>query len=382
MKLGKKKSVFLAFLAALMLAALCFGLIAANGGRAYAEETTANGYGEATYLATAEDGLSFGKSDGKNFIYSAEFTPKNAQARSAGLVFGAGGELTSYWVAAADILKGEVKLWQSESGDLKTAEYQFESGEKFKITVVVNDGIAKVFIDNGDVAVICCKLDDYSGGKSGLEVNGEFDVNKVKFTDTDSPDGDIFSDGYEVLKVVNLTDGNYKLSGNEYSTSGGVLTVSREYLKTLEADTEYVFRVVTSFTDFNFKVTTDFTAVTATPSIEKYYRNNDVTLELSGNVNVHKLLIDGKECEFTQTGDEVVISSAAIGSLSTGKHSVKLYTDKGRPETTITVSEMVETVSEPVVKATHLFLWIDLAIFASAIIGYITFSVISKRKKK
>ena len=185
-----------------------------------------------------------------------------------------------------------------------------------------------------------------------------------------------------MLKVVNITDGNRKLGASDYTVKDGVVTVFPEYLKTLEANTQYVFRAVTSFTDFDFRIKTDFTAVTVTSAVEKYYRDDDVTLELSGNVKVHKLLIDGNECNFTQTEDRVVISSKETASLTTGSHKVKLYTDKGRPETTITVSEIVETVTEPAVKANRVFLWIDLAIFLSAIVGYTAFSIISKRKKK
>jgi len=335
------------------------------------------------FLADGGDGFRFSESAGTDFIYSAEFTPANGKAQAAGLVFGVCDNLTSYWVATADTRDGIVKIWKPGEGELKTASYPFEMGKKFKVTAVVNDGTAKIFINNDDIAVITYKLEDYRGGKVGLNVfNGDFNINNVKFTQTNSPDGDIFCNGYEVLKVVNLTDGNYKLKDSEYFVNGGAVTVSRSYLNTLEADTEYLFRVVTSFTDFNFKVTTGFTAVSATPSVDKYYRTDDVTIELSGNVKVNKLLIDGKECAFTQTDDRVVIAQEQIGALSTGKHTVKLFTDKGRPETSINVSEKVETISEPVIKSTHMWLWIDVAIFGSAIIGYIAFSVISKRRKK
>lgn len=368
MKSGKIKSLFIA---CLILAALLFGLILSNSVLAYADEADVTG-----------GGISLIGSDGKNFIYSAEFTPDGDAAETAGLAFGIADNYDYYWVATADVKENQVKLLQTDV-ELKSADYPFGAGAKFKITVVVNEGTAKVFIGNDDVAVITCKLDNYDGGKLGVQVDsGKFNVSNVTFTETDSLDGDIFCNGYDVLKVVNLTDGNYKLSEDEYSMSGGVLTVSRGYLKTLEANKPYTFRVVTSFTDFDFKIITDFTAVTATPAIEKYYKGNDVTLELSENVKVHKLFIDEKEYAFTQSEDRVVIPSDEISALTTGEHSVKLYTDKGRPQTKITLSETVETVSEPVVNSSHVWLWIDIAIFASAIIGYVTFFVISKRKNK
>ena len=362
MKLGKIKSVYLAFLA-VIAAAFIFGLFAVNS-VAYAEdaESSLKGY------------------DYGNFIYSAEFAPDGDAVR-AGFVFGA--DENSHFIVAAETADSSVALYKQEKDkddvELKRVGYTFE-GEQLKITLVVNEGVAKVFIGNSGAAALICKLDGYLGGKVKVLADGCVASN-TSLIETDTPDGHIYVGGYEVLKVVNLTDGNYKLDGKEYSLKSGALTVSEGYLKTLEANTEYLFRVVTSLTDFNFKVSTDFTSVTATPSIEKYYRHNDVTIELSSaSVTVNKLLIDGKECAFKQTEDRVVISSEQISGLATGKHSVKLYTDKGRPETTITVSEMVETVTEPVVKSTHMWLWIDLSIFAAAIIGYITFTIVKKKK--
>ena len=364
MKLGKIKGIYLAFLT-VILAVFIFGLFAVNSGYARAEE-------DAT--------VSLGGSYYSNFIYSAEFTP-NGGATRAGFVFGADDD--AHWIAAAETSEGSVALYRNDEKEsqLKSIGHEFKAGEKLKITLVVNEGVAKMFIGSESVAALTCKIDGYEGGKVGTVGKG-FDVSGVALTETDTPDGDIYIGGYTALKVVNLTDGNKILSADNYSLKGGVLTVKESYLKTLEANTEYSFRVVTSFTDFNFKINTNFTSVTATPTIEKYYRNNDVTLELSASVTVNKLLLDGKECAFTQTGDRVVISSEYISSLSTGKHSIKLFTEKGRPETTITVSEIVETITEPEVKSTHMWLWIDLSIFAAAIIGYVTFSIVMKRKKK
>ena len=366
MKLGNKRRVFLIFLAALMIA-IFFGFITAKGRLVYAEESTAEELSGSYY---------------SNFVYSAKFDPAAGAVR-AGFVFGEGEDVC--WIAAAETAKDSIALYKKDEqeNELKRVAFDFAEGEQLKMTLVVNDGVAKIFIGSDNVAALTCKIEGYEGGKIATLGDG-FEISNVQFTETDTPDGDIYIGGYEVLKVVNLNDSNYVLDAekDEYSVSGGVLKVSGGYLKTLEADSDYLFRVVTAFTDFNFKVSTDFTSVKATPSIEKYYKNNDVTLELSANVKVHKLLLDGKACEFTQTEDRVVISSEQISSLSIGKHSVKLFTDKGRPEATINIAEKVETITEPEVKSAHVWLWIDITIFALAIIGYITFTIISKKKKK
>lgn len=336
---------------------------------------------EGMYLDCGGDAFRFSEKSGKNYVYSAEFTPTDANSQAAALIFNVSDNLTSYYVATADLFNETVKLWRAPGDVLKETQYSFEAGKTVKITVTMNEGVAKIFINDDKVAALTYKIENYSGGKLGLNVfNGKFHINNVKFVDTDADNG-IFVGGYSVDKVINLTDGNYMLKEGEYAVNGGTVTLSDAYLNTLEANCNYVFRVVTGFTEFDFTVANDFTAVTATPSAEKFYRGEEMAIELGG-ATVSKLLVDGKECAFSLQGGKVIIAPEVSGTLSTGKHVVKLYTDKGRPEVSITVSEPVETVTEPIVQATHVFLWIDLAIFGTAIVGYIVYSVISKRRKK
>ena len=361
MKVCKKTKVLFTTLAILTLAILCLGFV----------PTVA-------FAADSGNEFTLRKGNANNFVYSAEFTDVSV-ATNAELVFGVSDDLVSYWAVAANVADGKLEL-RSNDTVLKSAQYAF-AAEQLKLTVVVNEGIVKVFVDGSNVAAITCKVDGYEGGKVGVRKADSSVVNE-QFASTDTPDGDIFCNGYSVLKVINVTDGHYKLLSSQYSMKGGVLTVSPEYLKTLEADTEYTFRVVTSFTDFDFKLTTDFTPTTAISVRDKYYRGSEVTLELSGSVVVHKLLIDGKEVEFTQTGNRVVISSETIDNLSSGQHKAKLYTDIGRPEANFTVSERLETLTEIEPEATHTFFWIDIAIFGALILAYVAFTVVKKAKKK
>lgn len=304
---------------------------------------------------------------------------------NAGFTFGEREEDPGFAVTAKD---GKIGLYQKGESvkELKTAAFPVAAGEKFELTLIVNEGVAKIYPEGGNVAVLICKLDGYTGGAVRAVSAGGVKIKNESFIRTDTPDGHIFVGGYTVKKVVNLTDGNYKLNADEYTAEKGVVTVSESYLKSLEAGKEYRFRVVTSFTDFDFNVSTDFFAdVTVTPSVDKYYKDGDITLELGGSVTVEKLLIDGKELskdDYTQDGGKIIISARAAGELATGKHTVKLYTNKGRPEVAINVSEKVETVTEPEEKSNHVFLWVDLAIFGSAILGYAAYSVIKKVRKK
>lgn len=362
MKARKITSILFASLAVVTLVAVCLCFVPTV---AFAE-------------ADASSEFTLRKGNANNFVYSAQFTPDADETQDVGLVFGVSGE-ASYWTVTANLANGKVTL-SNKSATLKSAKYAFESGAQFELTVVVNEGIARVFVNGGNVAVITCKLDGYSGGQVGVK-KADFAVAYEQFASTDTLVGDIFCNGYSIVKVVNVTDGQ-RLTESEYSMSKGVLTVSREYLKTLEADTEYTFRVVTSFTDLDFTLTTDFTPATATPVLKKYYRGSDVTIELSGGAVASKLLIDGREFEFEQTGDKVVISSEVVAALTSGQHKAKLYTDIGRPEATFTLSEPIETLTEIEPEATHTYFWIDIAIFATLILAYVVFTVVKKTKKK
>ncbi len=334
------------------------------------------------FLTDSGDAFRFSDAEGESFIYSAEFSPRNENAQAAGLVFGTSDNLTSYFVATADAKLDKIKLWSPGRGELKTVNCSLEDGAKIKLTLVVGEGIAKIFVNGETVARLVCELPDYHGGKLGLNVfNGEFDVNNVRFARTEHENG-IFVNGYTVNCVYNLTDNNYKLKADEYVEAGGAVALSESYLKTLGAGETYRFRVITEFTDFEFDVTPDFAEAAATSAIEKYYRNNDVMIELAGQATVNKLTIDGVETEFTQEQDIVVIAAEKVASLSIGKHTVKLYTNLGRPEVVINVSQAVETIAEPIVKATHLFFYIDIAIFGSVIVGYVAIMAIKKYKKK
>lgn len=356
MKACKKTSIMFVSLAVLTLVALCLAIVPTA---AFAEATNSD--------------FILRKGSANNFVYSAEFSDLT-EATNAGMVFGMSDDLSSYWVVAANVADGKVGLLKKDTA-LKSAQYSFEAGKTFALTLVVNEGIAKVFVGGSDVAVITCKLDGYSGGKVG--VKADCAVNSEQFASTDTLDGDIFCNGYNVLKVVNVNDG-HRLDSSEYSVSKSVLTVSREYLKTLETNTEYTFRVVTSFTDLNFTITTDFTSAVAVSAMSKYYRGSDVTFELSGGAVVNKLLIDGENVEFTQNGNRIVVSAQVLNALPNGKHNVKLYTNIGRPETSFTLSEPVETLTEIEPEATHTFFWIDIAIFGALILAYVAFTVIKK----
>ena len=185
----------------------------------------------------------------------------------------------------------------------------------------------------------------------------------------------------DVLKVVNVTDGSYKLKTDEYSFENGELSVSETYLKTLEEDMEYTFRVVTATDDYDLKVRTDFTAVTLTPEKEEFTKGENVSFKVNGSVSVTKLEINGDEYAFTADGGVITLSSEALKNLTGGTHTVKAYTSLGRPTASFDYAGLPDYRAETVEAVSHVFLWVDFAVFATLIVGYAAFTVYKKLRK-
>lgn len=182
----------------------------------------------------------------------------------------------------------------------------------------------------------------------------------------------------DVLKVVNVTDGSYRLKTGEYSLENGEVKISETYLKTLEENTEYTFRVVTASADEDFTVTTNFEAVTINAEKEGFTRGEDISFKVSGSVEVTKLEIDGTPYEFSYQGDVITLSSAALNNLTGGTHTAKAYTSLGRPTVSFNFAGLPDYREEEVPEVSHVFLWVDLAVFGVLIVGYLAFSFSKK----
>ncbi len=341
---------------------------------------------------TADDGLRFdtGESDaflfsgtqGENFIYTAEFTHTDNGSQAGGLVFGVSGNLSDYWVATADVRYGKIKLWRSGIGDLKTADYDFDGGgRKVKLTLVVNGKTAKIFVGNEKTAVLTQYLTDYSGGKIGLNVyNAKTAINNVAFKDLGAEENGIDLSGYKVLKVVNVTDGSYRLDDGEYTVKDGRVSVNREYLSTLENGKVYVFRIYTQFTEFDITVKADFAPSSLYVLKNEYSRDESLTLGVSGTAEVFRVEIDGEQCEFTFEGGLVTVDGSSLKDLITGRHTVKVYTANGRLQTEFSVTGGNDFRDEDIDEISYTFFYIDLALFVTAGVGFAVVTVILKYK--
>lgn len=331
---------------------------------------------EGLRFSSLGDAFLFGDVYGNDFTYSACFTPLKEDAQACGMVFGLSENLTDYWVVSADLKFGKVKLWRSGVGDLKVANYGFSANKEIEITVTVSGKTVTAFIDGR--LVLSHEIYDYKGGNVGLNVyNAEMNINRVTF-EKDSA----FIGNDEVIKVVNVTDGSFRLSDENFTFENGYLNISEKYLSTLEADTEYTFRVVTTQNDLNVTIKTSFVSAEILSQKTEYERGEDLIFTVTDGVEINKLEIDGVSTEFICQGNVITVSVENIKNLVSGEHSVKVYTSKGRPSFKFSLAGLEDYREEEIIPISHVFFYIDIAIFSAAIVAYITVTIVKKCKKR
>lgn len=344
---------------------------------------------DGVFLSSTGDSFLFSDTYADEFVYTADISV-NSGGQACGLVFGVSANYYDYFVATADFSNNVVKIWRAGSGDIASVSYDFASETFCKITVTVNNGAVKVKINDDETAALVCALDDYNGGYLGFNAyNAEATINNVALAHisgaTYEDNGNVTLDfsGYTITKIVNITDGSYRLTSSDYSETGGVITINSDYLSTLSESESYSFRIVTEECDFTVTVTTDFTGATATVSASSYTVGDEVTITVSGG-NVTDVLIDGTalgSSDYTVEDGVITISAEAVENLADGSHTVTVLTDNGRPQTSFTLKEQTKTTSTET-SATYFWLIIDLLIFGAFIVGYIAVTVINKMRKK
>lgn len=314
------------------------------------------------------DAFLFGDRSGKDMVYSAVFTRRNDEAQACGLMFGISENKTDYFVATADFKDKKVKIWRSGIGDVAVADCDYLDGKNSaEIAVKTVDNNAEVYIDGAPV--LSAGLNGYKGGGLGLNVyNGAFAVNFV-------------STGERLLKVINITDGSRELGVNDYFVKDGAVKVSDKYLATLENDTEYVFRAVTTVSDYDFKVRTRFAVAEMSALKEEFSKGEALVLALTDGVELYKIEIDGKQVEFSLNSYYATVSADALSAFVGGSHTVKAYTSMGRPTVSVNILSPEDYREEEIEIISHTFFYIDMAIFGTAIVAYAAFASVKKFKK-
>ena len=318
----------------------------------------------------------------RDFIYSVYINKENPSATAFELKFGA--DDNSYWLLKVDITNQLISIGNKEKEVIKTQEYPFISDREYKLNIVVNSGTLKLFIDNSDTASLVFKTEsDLIGDVIDNLEESLLTYSQRNITSLQTLSGDIFCGGYEISKIINLTDNNYKLNSlTDYTINEGVVNIADTYLNTLENDTDYEFRAVTSLTDLDFYIHTKEVGAQVYPLVEKNYRGSDVKFELSEVTIVNKVLIDQNDYPFEQNEEIVTIKNQDLDSLKSGEHLIKLYTNNGRPETKFSLYPATETIPELPAPVSHVFFYIDVAIFAALIIGYVTYTLIKRKGRE
>lgn len=337
-------------------------------------------YNDGMFFSGDSDSFYFSDTWSENFSYEATFTPLTSSSQAGALVFGVSENLTSYYVVTADMTDKVLKLWQSGTGDLVTASYNFEEDQPFSIKVVMQDLVVRVYVNGSVYAAITYEITDYSGGYLGLNVyNGEFSINDVTFSDTDTGEYNAFNiGGEELLGILNVTDANAILLSGDYTYVDGVLTISEEYLLKLCGGTEYTFKVITEEGIFYFSITTTFKSVSVSLQESVCDPEDGVTLLLGRDTTVTSVWIDGTEYEFTQSGRQVIVSGENLSEFDSGVYYITVYTSNGRAETTVTFEVPDTTVQTNSKVISFVAVGVAVLIVAGTVSWYF---LISRRKK-
>lgn len=345
------------------------------GGTSYLKE---NGL----YFSTgASDAFLFSDTAAEDFRYSATFTPENASAQAAALVFGVSGNYTGYWVVTADTVENKLKLWRSGVGDLAVCDYYFKPGEKFTLSVTVLQGAVKVFVNGSNQPGITCELDEYQGGKVGLNVyNAAVTVNNVTFTDMESDrENGLYLGDCEVYGVLNLTDAGAVLRSDDYYFTEGVFELTDEYLLTLYGRTTYRFKINTSVGSLEYSLRTSFASVGLMAAQETVFTDETLSLSLSRDTIVNSISIGGKKVQFTQNGRTLTISEAELAEAELGSTVLTVYSTNGRAETQIILAVRDMTAVNNSKTASIVSLVVVLVLIA---VGMGSFLIITHRKRK
>ena len=319
-------------------------------------------------ISAGTDGFMFSRESAEEFSYSDNFF--------------------DYFVATADFKENLVKVWRAGVGDVASVAYDFGGAASCTLTVVVNSGSAKVQID-GNTALMC-PLEGYEGGKLGINVyNGEARFNNVSLEHINAAvfggeDVSFNVPGITVQKVVNLTDGGAVLAEGQYSSADGVLTVSSAYLSTLTDGEVYSLRAIGAEGELDLKLHTDFGGMTLSAAASEYAPGSAVTVNIGGEGQILSLFVDGAavgSSEYSVENGVLSLSAEFCASLGEGRHTVTAYTSCGRPQADFLIARPYDDgAQEP--QSSHVFFWVDIAIFAVFILGYAGVNVYARRKRR
>lgn len=85
---------------------------------------------------------------------------------------------------------------------------------------------------------------------------------------------------------------------------------------------------------------------------------------------------------FSVDGARITLFRDALKGLVKGEHEVKAYTANGRLTASFNFLGVEDFREEEVGEVSHAFFWVDVALFVSLIIGYLSFTLIKKSTKQ
>lgn len=341
-------------------------------------------------LSSGGDSFIFSETFANDFVYTADIGV-NAEGQACGLMFGVSENYYDYYVATADFRYNVIKIWRAGVGDVGTASYDFAGARSCNMRLMVNNGNVYVYIDGATSPSLICPAKGYKGGTLGFNTfNAEGLINNVSLKHINGAnyqgESDITLDfsGYTINKIINVTDSSKRLTGEQCSVENGIVTIKQSYLSTLEANSAYTLRIVCEEGEFDVIVNTAFSGGTIKAQKGQFTSGDEIVFDIDGAETLYGLLLNGESMEssaYSFADGVLTISAEVSASLVSGKHTIVALTSNGRPQTTFILSEVQMNIVEEE-QPNHVFFFIDIAIFSAVIIGYVAFTLISKRRAK
>ena len=140
----------------------------------------------------------------QDFIHSVTLKRTSASAKRYDFSFGGSEDFAKHWRVSVDFENGKTFVAKEDETVLKQIDCALEDDIEYRVSILVNDGLCKVYLGEENVADLVLALDGYEGGriKTNLEESGLIHSNE-SMTSLTTLWGDIYCGPYEVKKVIN-----------------------------------------------------------------------------------------------------------------------------------------------------------------------------------
>lgn len=278
-----------------------------------------------------EDGLVGERASGDGYILSSseatDFTFRasvSLSGNACGLLFGGAKDGSDFIIANYDAAGGVSKLFSKRHGVYQESAVGGVHPSNFILEVEKSSREVLVSVNGNPVISASLAEDELLGGYLGLNVfsgRATFSSIVLSSSSNDYEGGDLkvnLGTPAKALSLYNLTQRNRLVHENLYSFEEGVLTVSEEYMSSLNEGTTYRFTLVTTLGSISFRVN----VLSISPAVKleplTLAEGSPYTALVRG-IEITSVTVNGVSTSFTHENGILRIESSAF---TLGKNQV------------------------------------------------------------